>query len=134
MWQNSKLDQCDLVKKVFVRCSRSSLIGIAFKNSIIGGPILYRKLEIFPTNSHTVCCLLPVRYSLGSSNYTSRPPTGVDLALGLGGYDKVGNNDFPAHKQRPPSTLQPLKDEDEEMKRRVASLDSQAGINISNKI
>ena len=56
-----------------------------------------------------VRCLLPVRYSLGSSNYTSRPPTGVDLALGLGGYDKVGNNDFPAHKQRPPSTLQPLK-------------------------
>ena len=49
----------------------------------------------------------------------------MDLALGLGGYDKVGNNDFPAHKQRPPSTLQPLKDEDEEMKRRVANLDSQ---------
>ena len=69
--------------------------------------------------------LLPVRYSLGSSNYTSRPPTGVDLALGLSGYDKVGNNDFPAHKQRPPSTLQPLKDEDEEMKRRVASLDTE---------
>ena len=49
----------------------------------------------------------------------------MDLALGLSGYDKVGNNDFPAHKQRPPSTLQPLKDEDEEMKRRVANLDSQ---------
>lgn len=65
-------------------------------------------------------------YSQGSSSYTIRPPTGVDLALGLGGYDKLGPaNDFPAHKQRAPSTLQPLKDEDEEMKRRVASLDSQ---------
>ena len=49
----------------------------------------------------------------------------MDLALGLSGYDKVGNNDFPAHKLRPPSTLQPLKDEDEEMKRRVASLDTE---------
>lgn len=63
-------------------------------------------------------------YSQGGASYTIRPPTGVDLALGLSGYDKLGN-DFPAHKQRPPSTLQPLKDEDEEMKRRVASLDSQ---------
>ena len=49
----------------------------------------------------------------------------MDLALGLSGYDKLGPDDFPAHKQRPPSTLQPLKDADEEMKRRVASLDAQ---------
>ena len=59
-------------------------------------------------------------YSQGSSSFTIRPPTGVDLALGLSGYDKLGNDLPPSHKQRPPCTLQPLKDEDEEMKRRVA--------------
>ena len=63
-------------------------------------------------------------YSQGGANLSNRPPTGVDLALGLSGYDKLAN-DFPPHKQRPPTTLQPLKDEDEEMKRRVADLDAQ---------
>ena len=60
--------------------------------------------------------------------YTSRPPTGVDLALGLSGYDKLYNTEATtaSHREvRTPTTLQAYKDEDEEMKRRVASLDAQ---------
>ena len=74
---------------------------------------LYKLDVAFPTffNSR--------RYNQSSSLYGIRPPTGVDLALGLSGYDKVGVEEFPPQKQRPPTTLQPLKDEDEEMKRRI---------------
>lgn len=67
-------------------------------------------------------------YSQGGALYTSRPPTGVDLALGLSGYDKLYNTEATtaSHREvRTPTTLQAYKDEDEEMKRRVASLDAQ---------
>lgn len=66
-------------------------------------------------------------YSQGGALYTSRPPTGVDLALGLSGYDKLYNTEATtaSREVRTPTTLQAYKDEDEEMKRRVASLDTQ---------
>jgi len=59
------------------------------------------------------------RYSTGNSTYTSRPPTGVDLALGLNGYDKLPASAGPS---RLPSTLQPLEDVDvlEKCRRRMA--------------
>ena len=55
---------------------------------------------------------------MGGSKYTSRPPTGVDLALGLNGYDKLPV----ASKGRVPSTLQPLEDVDdlEKVRRRMS--------------
>ena len=66
--------------------------------------------------------MLIIRYSQGQSRYTTRPPTGVDLALGLGGYDKFGDSLEP---KRTPSTLQPLKDEDEERRKRVATAEAE---------
>jgi hypothetical protein len=63
------------------------------------------------------------RYSQGSAQYTARPPTGVDLALGLSGYDNFGGGLEPV--KRVPSSLQPLKDEDEERKRRVIDLEAE---------
>jgi hypothetical protein len=59
------------------------------------------------------------RYSIGNSRFTSRPPTGVDLALGLNGYDKLKPPEGPA---RLPSSLQPLEDTDdiEKVRRRMA--------------
>ena len=70
-----------------------------------------------------------LRYSQGGALHTSRPPTGVDLALGLSGYDKFYNaqnsSQASTREVRTPTTLQAYKDEDEEMKRRVASLDAQ---------
>ena len=49
------------------------------------------------------------KYSQGASSYSIRAPTGVDLALGLSGYDKLGKTLPP---ERTPTTLQPLKDSD----------------------
>ena len=47
------------------------------------------------------------KYSQGGGSYTVRPPTGVDLALGLSGFhDKLGDV---GPQERPPTTLQPLK-------------------------
>ncbi len=59
------------------------------------------------------------RYSVGNSKFTSRPPTGVDLALGLNGYDKLPVQFGPA---RAPSSLQPLEDLDvlDKCRRRMA--------------
>jgi hypothetical protein len=59
------------------------------------------------------------RYSVGNSKFTSRPPTGVDLALGLNGYDKLPAQFGPA---RAPSSLQPLEDLDvvDKCRRRMA--------------
>ena len=49
------------------------------------------------------------KYSQGASSYSIRAPTGVDLALGLSGYDKLGKNLPP---ERIPTTLQSYKDSD----------------------
>ena len=47
------------------------------------------------------------KYSQGGGSYTVRPPTGVDLALGLSGFhDKLSDV---GPQERPPTTLQPLK-------------------------
>ena len=56
---------------------------------------------------------------MGNSKYTSRPPTGVDIALGLNGYDKLPG---PAGVSRLPSSLQPLDDVDDldKCRRRMA--------------
>ena len=49
------------------------------------------------------------QYSQGSGRNTIRPPTGVDLALGLSGYDKIGEADNLRPQERTPTTLQALK-------------------------
>ena len=61
------------------------------------------------------------RYSIGNSRFTSRPPTGVDLALGLNGYDKLGSSTATT-SARIPSTLKPLDDFDDidKVRRRMA--------------
>ena len=47
------------------------------------------------------------KYSQGGGSYTVRPPTGVDLALGLSGFhDKLSDV---GSQERTPTTLQPLK-------------------------
>ena len=45
-----------------------------------------------------------MKYYVGNSKYTSRPPTGVDLALGLNGYKDM----TPVRPARVPSSLKPL--------------------------
>ena len=56
------------------------------------------------------------KYSQGASSYSIRAPTGVDLALGLSGYDKLGKNLPP---ERIPTTLQSYKDSDMMRKKSV---------------
>ena len=79
------------------------------------------RLPVFPGNlsSKSIKAFKNFRYSVGNSKFTSRPPTGVDLALGLNGYDKLPVQFGPA---RAPSSLQPLDDLDDldKCRRRMA--------------
>ena len=53
-----------------------------------------------------------IRYSVGNSKFTTRPPTGIDLALGLNGYDKLSSSTATT-PARVPSSLKPLDDVDD---------------------
>jgi hypothetical protein len=77
----------------------------------------FKEQQQFSFNTYAIHMLN--RYSTGNSNFTSRPPTGVDLALGLNGYDKLPANLGPS---RLPSSLQPLEDVDvlDKCRRRMA--------------